>query len=362
VLKKILLSILLLVTVLVATIIWLSTLMDEGDSKLGLDQTQAGDLPYIQSAIHERRGKILAVVSSTSHFPSDEKYAGYELTELARAYWVFHVNGYEVDIASPSGGHSPMNIDDEDMGGFDYAFLNDRDVQAKLENTLALHEVQHSNYDALYFVGGKGAMFDFPNNNAIEDLVRQHWQKGRPIAAICHGPAALSSVTLDNGEPLVKNKRLTSFTNEEELFLIPDAEQQFPFLLESELSAQGAEFIAGEQYLENLVVDGKLISGQNPWSVWVMAEALIESLGYEPVSRKKTREENSVDVLNTLAQDGIEKAEAQLISIYSVESNGVSRDLFAIHSFVSVLKGEFTSSINQIRLMKRAKSLSKQNK
>lgn len=361
-LKKLFISFALVIVLIGAGVFWLVSLMDPPELKAGIEQTQAEQLAYLQSSVPEKRGRILAVVSSASHFPDSEKYAGYELTELARAYWVFSVNGYEVDIASPKGGHAPANIDYEDMGPYDYAFLNSTDIQLKLQNTLALSEVRDSQYDALYFVGGKGAMFDFPNNPDIQALTRRHWQQGLPIAAICHGPAALSAVTLDNGQALIKNKRLTSFTNEEELFLIPDAAEVFPFMLESELSAQGAEFVAGNQYLGNVVIDGALVSGQNPWSVWPMAEALIRVLGHTPVERELTTEEHSINVLNTLAEDGIEKSKAHLIAIYSKPNQAVRRDLFAIHAFVSVIKGELSLASRQIRLMSLAKALSNKAK
>ena len=252
--------------------------------------------------------KILAVVTSTETMGSSGKSTGYELTELSRTYYVLKANGFEVDVASPLGGKAPVVIDKDDMRIFDYAFLNDSEATRKANNTIALESVNAADYDGIFFVGGKGAMFDFPNNKTIQQIVKNYYQKGKVIGAVCHGPAALVNVTLDNGKPLLENKTVSSFTNKEELLLIPDAETIFPFLLQDKLTAQGAKFNEGTMYLNKVSHDKNLVTGQNPWSTWKFAETMVKQLGYTPKPREITPEENAVKILETYEKYGSKKA------------------------------------------------------
>ncbi|WP_158637176.1 type 1 glutamine amidotransferase domain-containing protein [Arenimonas daejeonensis] len=222
----------------------------------------AADLAFVREGVQQKRGRILAVLSSTARFDQGRRKGGYELTELSRAYWVFIANGYEVDLASPRGG-TPPQVLDEDLIDADYAFLNDPAAQAKLAATIPLAEVDPSRYDAVYFVGGKGAMFDFPGNEDIARIVRDIQPRG-VVGAVCHGPAALLDITLADGTLLLQGRRVTGFSNAEELFLIEDARTAFPFLLQEALAAQSAGFVEGPMYLDNTVVDGRLVTGQNP--------------------------------------------------------------------------------------------------
>ena len=268
----------------------------------------AADLAFVREGVDERRGRILAVLSSTARFDQERRKGGYELTELSRAYWVFVANGYEVDIASPRGG-TPPQVLDEDLIDADYAFLNDPAAKAKVADTIPLAEVDPSRYDAVYFVGGKGAMFDFPGNEHIARIVRDIHPRG-VVGAVCHGPAALLDLTLADGTPLLQGRRVTGFSNAEELFLIEDARTAFPFLLQDALAEQSAGFVEGPMYLDNTVADGRLVTGQNPWSTWSVAEAMVRALGHEPVARETTREETSVSLLATYHRDGLAQARA----------------------------------------------------
>lgn len=266
------------------------------------------DLDFMRHALPPTRGRILAVVSSTEYFPDGTKPAGFELTELARAYYVFKANGYDVEIASPQGGAPPMRLDGEDMVEADHAFLNDADARRKLAASLRTDAVDASRYAAVYFVGGKGTMFDFPQDQAIQALVRQVYQAGGVVGAVCHGPAALLDVVLDDGVPLLRGRQVTGFTNAEELFLIRDARMRFPYLLQDRMTEIGARHVEAPMYLDNTVVDGRLVTGQNPWSTWSTAEAMVRALGHEPVARTQTREELAVQVLAAYHKDGIDAA------------------------------------------------------
>ncbi|WP_308363927.1 MULTISPECIES: type 1 glutamine amidotransferase domain-containing protein [unclassified Microbulbifer] len=341
---------------LLATGFWLKSLIPPPQDHHALAQTVPADLDYLRQRPAESRGRILAVVTSTGTLGSTGKSTGYELTELARPYYVFVANGFDVDIASPEGGLPPVVIDNDDMGPFDYAFLNDPQAQEKLHNSIPVDQVAEENYRAVFFVGGKGAMFDFPDNPAIQRLVRELYRDGKVIGAVCHGPAALANVTLENGESLVSNRRVTGFTNEEELFLIPDAREIFPYLLEDRLRNSGAIFEPGPAYLKQVSIDGQLLTGQNPWSTWPVAEAMVTALGYKPVPRAITPAENTVEILLAYEQRGRATAGEKLQQMQQQEGEAIDRRLLAMHGIVAAMRGEIGKSLDLVRLLAQAGS------
>ncbi|MEQ9405083.1 MAG: type 1 glutamine amidotransferase domain-containing protein [Cyclobacteriaceae bacterium] len=354
-LKWSLLTILGLAIALFAFGYWFMSLIPKADTEFDLSKTVTQSLPYLSENPLPKRGKILAVVTSTDTMGSSGKVTGYELTELSRAYYVFLANGFDVDVASPRGGNPPVIIDDEDMGVYDFAFLNDSIAQEKSNNTIALSDVDTSEYQAIYFVGGKGAMYDFPDNKDIQSIVSAYYQSGKVIGAVCHGPAALVNVTLDDGQSILKNKTVSSFTNNEELFLIPDAATIFPFLLEDKLVENGAQFREGTMYLENVIQDGNLITGQNPWSTWKLAETMILQMGYEPKERVITAEENAIQVLGSFEDSGYTAAK-KLISEMAENKLQMNRTLLAMHSIVAAMQWNVTKSFQLIGLVSHAKS------
>lgn len=338
---------------------WFMSLLPAKEEYPDLSSMTPEDLPYLIQDLPTTRGKILAVVTSAETMGESGKSTGYELTELSRAYYVFQANGYEVDIASPKGGEPKVVIDDEDMGIYDYAFLNDTLAQLKSRNTIPIKEVEADHYQAIFFVGGKGAMFDFPNNKHIQNLIRELYQVGGVVGAVCHGPAALVNVTLDDGNHLLDNKPVSGFTNEEELLLIPDAKSIFPFLLQDKLTEQGALFQIGSMYLEKVSVKDRLVTGQNPWSTWKMAETMIEELGYSPKPRQITPEENAVNVLNVFETKGISEAKARLKSMKLEENKEIERILIAKHSVMAAMQGDFGRFFRLVRLTSYAKKMDK---
>lgn len=298
------------------------------DSQPAADpRSRPADLAFIRDGMRTPRGKVLAVVTSTARIGSTDKRAGFELTELARAYYVFVANGYSVDIASPRGGKAPMHLDDE-LVAADYAFLNDPVAQRKASNTLPVAQIDPTQYAAVYFVGGKGTMFDFPDNRDIQRIASAVYQTGGVIGAVCHGPAALLNVTLDDGERLLAGRRATGFTNAEELFLLKDARELFPYLLQDAMAQRGVEFAEGQLYMDNTVVDGRLVTGQNPWSTWSVAETMVQVLGHVPVARERTSEELGVQLLDiyyrrgaaaaSLAKKGLPQADKTTVLMHAV--------------------------------------------
>ena len=337
---------------------WFMSLIPSGEDKTTLSQTLPKDLPYLSQPLPATRGKILAVVTSCDTMGRSQKRTGYELTELARAYYVFKANGFEVEVASPKGGKPPVIIDWDDMGPYDYAFLNDTIAQQKTSATIPLEEVRGGDYVAVFFAGGKGAMFDFPQNAQIQSLVKEFYRNEKVIGAVCHGPAALVNVTLDDGSSLLSNKKVSCFTNEEELFLIPDAKNIFPFLLEDQLIAKGAQVEQGPQYLQQFSVDRNIVTGQNPWSTWALAEAMVRQLGYTPAARPATAEENTVTILSTYQTQGYSEAKAKINTMLASQESPLDRNLLAMHSLVAAMQWNLNQSIDMIRLLSYAKSLS----
>ena len=210
---------------------------------------------------------------------------------------------------------------------------------------------------AVFFAGGKGAMFDFPNNASIQSLVKTYYQENKVIGAVCHGPAALVNVTLDNGNPLLAQKNISGFTNDEELLLIPEAESIFPFLLQDKIKAQGARFNEGPMYLEQVSHDNNLITGQNPWSTWEMAERMIVQLGFRPKHREITDEENAIRVLSVYKTDGKQKAKEVIAHLLLEEKQPFNRVLLAKHGILAAMQGEMGKFFNLIGLVSYAKKM-----
>ncbi|MGZ8290557.1 MAG: type 1 glutamine amidotransferase domain-containing protein [Telluria sp.] len=304
----------------------------------------AAALPYLQNALAERRGKILIVVSSVARGGPLNKKAGYELTELARAWYVFQANGYEVDVASPAGGTPPVRIDKDDMGDTDYAFLNDAAAQAEVRQSIPLARVNPGAYAAVYFVGGKGAMFDLPRNADVARIVRDIGARG-VIGAVCHGPAALMDVRLADGTPFIAGKRLTGFTNNEELFMDKNARTRFPWLLQDRAVAHGARFVSAPKFLDHTVVDGRLVTGQNAWSTWSSAEAVIKALGHAPVPRDASAQERSVHLLAAYYSNGFAVARAGQKS-----QAGFDKMLVLMHAVVAAMEWRLADAFQLQRL------------
>ncbi len=353
--KWILIALLSLGGVVIAFGFWLFSLIPDDEDRSLLKTTKPEDLSYLASGTKEKRGKILAVVSSHERMGPENKKAGYELTELARPYYVFQANGFEVDVASPLGGTPPKKLDGDDMGKYDYAFLNDFVAQQKVNQSIAMKDVKADEYDAVYFVGGKGAMFDFPENGYIQAIVSKFFQEGKVIGAVCHGPAALINVTDDEGRSILDGKEVSCFTNDEELLLLPNAKEIFGFLLEDKLVERGGHFTKSPVYLQQISHDGNLITGQNPWSVWALAEAMVRQLGYEPVTRPITAQENAIRLLSIYESQGRATAAVWLTSLLSDAEREIDRNLLTMHIVVAAMQWDLLKSVDILRLLAAAK-------
>lgn len=215
--------------------------------------------------------KLLIVVTSHSHI--DQKMeTGLWLPEYAEPYEIFTNEGYDILTASINGGQAPI----------DPRSLNE-DVQEKwsnalheLENTIPLNDLTNETFSGIFLPGGHGTMFDFPKSSKLQGLIRSFAENNKVVAAVCHGPASLVGVTLSNGVPLVKHKKVTAFTNEEEK--AANLDKVMPFLLEDKLKELGADYISAPLWSDHVEIDGKLITGQNPQSTISVAKAVVRAL------------------------------------------------------------------------------------
>lgn len=225
--------------------------------------------------------RILIIVTNVGEYEKVGYRTGLWLGELTHFYDYVRDHGFEVDIASPSGGFVP--IDPESLS---HKFLSelgtgdryhDRDFMKLLDTTVKVEDVKPENYDAIYLTGGHGVMFDFRQSDELESLVAKFYQSGRVVSAVCHGPAGLLNVRLSSGEPLVKGKSVTGFSwPEEEAAKRTDA---VPYNLQNELMKLGGDYsTAGKPFQTHIVADGSLITGQNPGSARAVAEAVVSRL------------------------------------------------------------------------------------
>jgi len=221
--------------------------------------------------------KILIVVTSHGLLGDTGKPTGYYLPEVTHPAKVFLSAGLGVDIASPDGGLAPIDPNSVDFSDpINQELWNDSKFKYKLENTIAATSVDSTQYAAILFAGGHGTMWDFPNNTNLQRLAANIYERGGVVAAVCHGPAALVNIRLENGEYLVKGKRITSFTNSEEIAVELDSVMPFP--LETELKNSGGVFIGQKDWEENVIVDERLITGQNPASAHAVGLAVVEAI------------------------------------------------------------------------------------
>jgi putative intracellular protease/amidase len=252
--------------------------------------------------------RVLLVVSS--HGVDDGKARpGFEMDELTQAYAVFADNGFQVDIASPSGG--AVVADKYNPGkAYNRRFLDDSSAAPKLTTTRALSSIGDEKYAAIFIIGGKGAMFDLPVNADLKSLLAGTYEGGGVIGAVCHGPAVLMNVPLNNGASLLDGRAVTGFSNEEEALFGNGWAPSFPVLLENGLRGSGAKFTAAPMMLTHVVTDGRLVTGQNPFSTAAAAEAVIKAMGRTPAPRQPWADERSIILLSQLLSGDKAKARA----------------------------------------------------
>lgn len=226
---------------------------------------------------------ILFIVTSMGTMgDGSDKPTGAWLEEVTTPYYAFVDAGYEVVVASPEGGAMPIDPRSLEGRGVTESvkrYQADEQAQALFASTLKLDDVVGKDFDAVFIPGGHGPMFDLANNMEVSMIVVQHYGVGKPVAAVCHGPAGLLTATDDYGNWIFAGGEVTGFSNaEEEAVGLTD---EMPFLLEDKIVELGGKYVRVKNFEPNVIVDGNLITGQNPASAEGAAKAVIDMLENE---------------------------------------------------------------------------------
>jgi putative intracellular protease/amidase len=222
--------------------------------------------------------KILMVLTSHDKLGDTGRKTGFWLEEFAAPYYTFLDAGATVTLASPKGGQPPLDPKSDTPEGqteLTRRFKQDPAAQAVLAKTLRLADVKASDYDAVFYPGGHGPMWDLSEDPHSIALIEAFYSAGKPVAAVCHAPGALHRVKFQ-GQPLVKGKRVTGFTNGEEAAV--QLTKVVPFLVEDELKRLGGLYEKAPDWASFVISDGRLVTGQNPASSKAGAEALLKLL------------------------------------------------------------------------------------
>jgi len=228
--------------------------------------------------------KILMVLTSHDQLGDTGRKTGFWLEEFAAPYFVFRDAGVELTLASPKGGQPPLDPKSdlpENQTRAMTRFKQDPEAQKALSQTVKLENVKAEHFDTVFYVGGHGPMWDLAESPISRGLLESFYNSGKPIALVCHSPGVLRHVKY-KGEPLVKGKRVTGFTNGEEEDV--KLTKVVPFLVEDELMRLGAIFEKVRNWQPFSIADGRLVTGQNPASSTGAAQALLKVISAERVA------------------------------------------------------------------------------
>ena len=215
-----------------------------------------------------RSKQVLMIVTGHGTLGDTGKATGLYLSELAHPYEVLSKAGHKITIASPAGGNAPIDPKSISPELEPFAHL--------AKNTKSLHSIGPNEYDAYMVVGGHGAMWDLPENADLQRIIPAAFEQEKIVAAVCHGPAALTKLKNAHGTLMIAGRKVTGFTNEEES--TAGLAGVMPFLLEDELRNAGAVYLKAPKWQANIVVDGLLVTGQNPASAKGVGEAVASLL------------------------------------------------------------------------------------
>ena len=222
--------------------------------------------------------KVLMVLTSHSELGDTGKKTGFWVEEFAAPYYVLADAGVDVTIASPKGGQPPIDPSSTTKDAQTDAtrrFDEDKELQEKLAHSKKLEDIDADDFDAVFYPGGHGPLWDLANDLKSISLIETFNEQKKPLAFVCHAPAALANVE-DNKEPLVRGKNVTGFTNtEEEAVGLTDI---VPFLIQDKMNQLGANYSKGDDWSSYVLVDGRLITGQNPASSEKAAQELLKML------------------------------------------------------------------------------------
>ena len=232
-------------------------------------------LVLVVSASAAEQKPVLIVLTSHAQMGDTGKPTGFFLGELTHPLDVFEKAGVPVELASIQGGEPPadgLDLQDE----INARYWNDPAFRAKLSATKKLSDLNPADYSAVFFSGGHGTMWDFPDDAAVQKFAREIYEADSPVGAVCHGPAALVNVKLSDGSYLVAGKEVSAFTNAEEEKV--GLTEVVPFLLATKLEERGAKHLPAPDFQKQVVTSGNLVTGQNPASASGVAEKMVELL------------------------------------------------------------------------------------
>jgi putative intracellular protease/amidase len=219
--------------------------------------------------------KILFAVTSHNRKGSTGQPTGFYVPEAAHPWAAISAEGFDIQFVSPQGGRPPMDGADAD-DAVTRAFLASAEIANKLESTPTPESLRAQDYAGILFVGGHGTMWDFPEDQSLARLAAGIYEAGGVVGAVCHGPAALVNLKLSDGRYLVDGKRVAAFTDDEERAVGLD--RVVPFLLASTLQQRGAHHVPAPNWQRNVVVDGRLVTGQNPASAEEVGQQMVALL------------------------------------------------------------------------------------
>ena len=223
--------------------------------------------------------KILIVLTSHSSLGNSSEKTGFWIEEFTTPYYVLADAGAEITIASPKGGQPPVDPKSEladAQSPSTVRFYKDNVLIDKVANSLKLDSINQEDYDAVFYPGGHGPLWDLVTDKNSIQLIESFYQHQKPIAFVCHAPSALINAKAENGEALVKGKNLTGFSNTEEE--AAKLSKIVPILLEDELTKLGAHYSKASDWTSHVKQDGLLITGQNPASSGAVAKLLLNAL------------------------------------------------------------------------------------
>jgi len=218
--------------------------------------------------------RVLHVVTNVAHYDDPSEPTGLWLSELTHAWDVFAEKGFEQRIMSPKGGLSPLEpraLKWPLLDASAKAWLADEKRMALLSTTARPDEIDPADYDAIYFTGGHAVMWDFPDDAGLQGITRAIWERGGIVSSVCHGYCGLLNTTLSDGRLLVAGKRVTGFSWTEEV--LAGVAKKMPYNAEEEMKRRGARYQkAFLPFVSHAVVDGRLVTGQNPFSAKATAK------------------------------------------------------------------------------------------
>ena len=223
--------------------------------------------------------RVLLIMSSEDQMGISGKQTGTWFTELAAPYYILTEAGYEVVFASPDGGEAPIHLLSMKVPfttAYTERFLNDPVALFAAKNTRKVRNIDYNTFDAVFFPGGYGLLWDLASDSYIIKLIKDFYESNRPIAMVCHAPAILRDVKLSNGKFLVEGVSLTGFKDAEDAEI--ELDKHLLFSLEQELKLRGANYKSVANWEPNVVVDGVLMTGQSPASAAPLAEGLRDVL------------------------------------------------------------------------------------